>query len=35
MDWLGHGYYFWDDSPARAMRWAEAESRRPKSLAAV
>ena len=21
-DWLGHGIYFWEDSPARAMRWA-------------
>jgi hypothetical protein len=27
-DWLGHGYYFWEDSPARAWRWAEAESKR-------
>lgn len=27
-DWLGHGFYFWEDSPARALRWAEAESRR-------
>lgn len=27
-DWLGHGYYFWEDSPARGMRWAEEESRR-------
>jgi hypothetical protein len=30
-DWLGHGYYFWEDSSARAMRWAEAESQRPGS----
>lgn len=22
-DWLGHGVYFWEDSPARAMRWAQ------------
>lgn len=27
-DWLGHGIYFWEDSPARALRWAEAESQR-------
>lgn len=20
-DWLGHGIYFWEDSPARAKRW--------------
>lgn len=22
-EWLGHGIYFWEDSHARAMRWAE------------
>lgn len=22
-DWLGHGIYFWEHSPARAFRWAE------------
>jgi len=22
-DWLGHGTYFWEDSPARALHWAE------------
>jgi hypothetical protein len=22
-DWLGHGTYFWEDSPTRAMRWTE------------
>jgi len=27
-DWLGHGYYFWEDSYARAKSWAVAESRR-------
>lgn len=27
-DWLGHGIYFWEDSPARAERWALAESQR-------
>jgi hypothetical protein len=26
-DWLGHGYYFWEDSSARARRWAESESK--------
>jgi hypothetical protein len=30
-DWLGHGCYFWEDSPARARRWAESESKRPGS----
>src|SRR4051812_26132769 len=28
-DWLGHGQYFWEDSPTRALRWAEDESKRP------
>ena len=27
-DWLGHGYYFWEDSPARAESWAVEESKR-------
>ena len=27
-DWLGHGFYFWEDSPGRAKRWAEVESQR-------
>jgi hypothetical protein len=27
-DWLGHGIYFWEDSPARALNWAEAEAQR-------
>ncbi len=22
-DWLGHGIYFWENSPARAMEWAK------------
>jgi hypothetical protein len=22
-DWLGHGIYFWEHSPQRAMRWAQ------------
>lgn len=27
-DWLGHGIYFWEDSPSRALRWAEDEARK-------
>jgi hypothetical protein len=27
-DWLGHGIYFWEDSHARAKRWAHEESQR-------
>jgi hypothetical protein len=27
-DWLGHGIYFWEDSPGRAMRWAQEESKK-------
>ncbi|MDB6135870.1 MAG: hypothetical protein JWM59_4113 [Verrucomicrobiales bacterium] len=30
-DWLGHGVYFWEDSPARAMRWAQDAARRENS----
>ena len=30
-DWLGHGFYFWEDNPARAMRWAVAERQRSDS----
>jgi len=26
-EWLGHGIYFWEDSPARAMRWTETNTR--------
>jgi hypothetical protein len=26
-DWLGHGIYFWEHGPARAMRWAEEKAR--------
>jgi hypothetical protein len=22
-DWLGHGIYFWEHSPERALRWAQ------------
>jgi hypothetical protein len=31
-DWLGHGIYFWEESPARALRWAEEMRRMPGSL---
>ena len=24
-DWLGSGFYFWEDSPARALQWAKEE----------
>jgi hypothetical protein len=27
-DWLGHGIYFWEDSPSRAEQWAHEENRR-------
>jgi hypothetical protein len=27
-DWLGSGLYFWEDSPARALRWAQDEARK-------
>ena len=27
-DWLGHGLYFWEDSPARALLWANAAAAR-------
>ena len=26
-DWLGHGIYFWERSPARALRWAQEMAR--------
>jgi len=26
-DWLGHGFYFWEDRPARARRWVKTESK--------
>lgn len=41
-DWLGHGQYFWEDSPQRARQWAEEAAarkgstvRRPGVLGAV
>jgi len=27
-DWLGHGVYFWENNPARAMSWAMAHAER-------
>jgi hypothetical protein len=30
-DWLGHGIYFWEGSPLRAMRWAIEAARRKNS----
>ena len=30
-DWLGSGIYFWDNSPSRALQWAEQLSCRPGS----
>lgn len=30
-DWLRNGIYFWDNSPSRALAWAEELSKRPKS----
>src|SRR5947209_17696896 len=27
-DWLGHGIYFWEHSPERALRWAQEEGTR-------
>jgi len=26
-DWLGHGIYFWEGNPERAMRWAQARQK--------
>ena len=37
-DWLGHGIYFWEHSPARALRWAREKygrRGRPAVIAAV
>ena len=30
-DWLGHGVYFWENSPERAKQWAEDSSNRNSS----
>lgn len=29
-DWLGHGIYFWENSPERARQWAEFLARHPR-----
>lgn len=37
-DWLGHGFYFWENNEARALNWAKDRQRRknlPESDAAV
>jgi hypothetical protein len=37
-DWLGHGIYFWEHSPARALRWAQEKygsKRRPAVVGAA
>ena len=28
-DWLGHGAYFWENSPQRALAWAEFLKKHP------
>lgn len=30
-DWLGHGRYFWEESPKRALEWATTDSRKRNS----
>lgn len=30
-DWLGHGFYFWENNDARALQWAEDQSKNPNS----
>jgi hypothetical protein len=32
-DWLGHGIYFWENSPKRALQWAEYVAAHPKRFA--
>lgn len=27
-DWLGHGIYFWEHGPARALEWAKTQKKR-------
>ena len=38
-DWLGNGLYFWEDSPARALRWAKDDTngkiKKPAVLGAI
>src|ERR1700722_7762900 len=34
-DWLGHGIYFWEHSPERALRWAREKYRKRRDKPAV
>jgi hypothetical protein len=34
-DWLGHGIYFWEHSPSRALRWAQERYRTRRQVASV
>lgn len=34
-DWLGHGIYFWEHSPQRALRWAQESCADPAVVGAV
>src|SRR5260370_13819843 len=34
-DWLGHGIYFWEPSPERAVRWAREKYARRRATLAV
>lgn len=34
-DWLGHGIYFWEHSPTRALRWAQQQYRTGRQRPAV
>jgi len=34
-DWLGHGVYFWENSPQRALQWAQECAKSPKKTRGV
>jgi len=34
-DWLGHGVYFWEHSPQRALRWARENCSQPSVIGGV
>src|SRR4051812_12582099 len=34
-DWLGHGIYYWEHSPQRALRWAQEQCARKGGTPAV
>src|SRR5713226_412211 len=34
-DWLGHGIYFWEHAPTRALRWAQERYRTGGEVASV